>query len=56
LVVKVLDTQLLNSVHHISCSHTFGLVVLDEWNGVFCTLFSLTKPLPIHKAKLLHVA
>jgi hypothetical protein len=32
------------------------VVILDEWDGVFCTLFLLTRPLPIRKAKLLHVA
>jgi hypothetical protein len=56
LVVIALDTHLLHAVHHISCSHTFGVMILDECDGVFCILFLLTKPLPIHKAKLLHVA
>jgi hypothetical protein len=32
------------------------VVVLDEWDGVFCSLFLLTKPLPIRKPKFLHVA
>jgi hypothetical protein len=43
-------------MNHIPSPHTFGVVVLDEWDGVFCSLFLLTKPLSIRKVKLLHVA
>jgi transposase InsO family protein len=56
LIVKVLATQLLHAMNHIPSPHTFGVVVLDEWDGVFCSLFLLTKPLSIRKVKLLHVA
>jgi hypothetical protein len=56
LVVKVLCTQLIHVVYHIPCPHTFGVVVLDERDGVLCTLFLLTKTLPTRKAKFYHVA
>jgi hypothetical protein len=36
LIVKVLGTQLLHAMYHIPCPHTFGVIVLDEWDGVFC--------------------